>query len=92
MDPYNKDTQADAYFLLTTLENFSVIVFLNFWVQFLAPVDHRQNILQDPAYNIMAASDVLKKLGHNFIQKRDEIIEMEINSSCIRKEVISCDT
>lgn len=89
-DPYNKDTQADAQSLLASLGNFYVIALLEFWVQVLAPVDRCQKILQDPACNVMTAGDVLKKLGQNFIQKRDKVVEQAINratSWCEGREI-----
>lgn len=73
----DKDTQADALSLLTSPEKFSVIVHLELWVQVVAPVDRCQKILQDPACDMMTARNVLKKLGQNFTQKRDKIMEMD---------------
>lgn len=73
----NKDTQADAQSLLTSLEKFSVIVHLELWVQVVTPVDRCQKILQDSACDVMTAGNVLKKLRQTFIQKRDKIMEMD---------------
>ena len=79
MDPFNKDTQADAHSLLMSLENYQVIALLEFWVQVLAPVDRCQKVLQEIVCDVMTAGDALKVLGQSFTQKREEIVEQAIN-------------
>lgn len=67
-----------------------MIILLEIWVQVLAPVNHCQKILQDPACDVMTAGDVLKKLGQNYIQKGDEIMVQAINwatSWCEGREI-----
>ena len=78
---FSSETKSDAYLLLHSLQQFSIVSFLKFWCPILSSVQRVTKRLQDPKINLIQASDDLDGLNRIIDPKSEDIIKNVVRSA-----------